>query len=111
MLSIRSLFLVLCIVFASSCSTNYVYVVSGDGNAMPISQIEMRGIPFGKPPQVGVMKAASPPAEDPSTIDKTKDALDQQKQRRPAIYILIDQHRTVSPSTDVAIPVSAIPGL
>ena len=115
MLYIRLLFFVLCTVFVSSCSTNYVYVVSGDSNAMPISQIETRGFPVSKPPQVGLMKVAplSVDANDTSSIAETKDSLDKAlgKQRRPAIYILIDQHRTTSPNTSLDIPVSAIPGL
>jgi hypothetical protein len=100
MLCLRLVLLVVASVVVLSCSTNYVYVVSGDNNKMPISQVDV------KDGRLLKMSPGSIPVDDNTTLDKSKEA---KESKRPVIYILIDQHKITSPSTTLDVPVRVIP--
>jgi hypothetical protein len=73
------------------CSTNNVYVTLGDGNNFPVTKTSEAGKNYYKP-KFSMF-------DGNNTV--VKDALSSEI---PAILILIDQHKVVSPDTKLDIP-------
>jgi hypothetical protein len=95
----------LCCLFGFlGCTTNQVYIVSGQGNQMPVTTTDIKQQVDPRVPKMPSLKAA--PSPQPDTGSTVVDATKAANAPIPGIYVIIDNHKTVNPATQLEIPLA-----